>query len=330
MTAATEAGSSVAVPGSRALAARHVPTTLYGDPKDFRPEEGSAYFYGHTDEERSSHLDAWTEEGLTVPVLIEPYPDEIGVNTSGGAQRLSLYSRKHLDALWRGVGDIVYVDITGLPHHVWAPLIAGALRAEKTLRVVYVEPGDYKRSRARYQLYDLSEERLGIRPLPGFASLFPTYDDFTFVPLLGFEDARFSYVLNKVDPLADRVYPVVGVPGFRPEYPSETYRSNRRTLSDGPRGLYTQNVRFADAACPFRLYYVLEDIAAVHSSSVIKVGLLGTKPHALGAVLFALANRMSGVELVYDHPQRSGGRTRGTSRLLVYHLSAFVPALIAP
>ena len=70
-----------------------------------------------------------------------------------------------------------------------------------------------------------------------------------------------------------------------------------RTLSDGPRGLYTQNVRFADAACPFRLFYALEDIAAVHSSSVMKVGLLGTKPHALGAVLYALAraNQVPGV-----------------------------------
>ena len=136
--------------------------------------QGSVYLYGQTDEERSSHLREWADEGVALRVLVTSYADEIEVATSGGPQRLSLYSRKHFDALWAGVGEAVYVDITGLPHHVWAPLITSALRAGKRLRVVYVEPGDYKRSRAPYQLYDLSEERLGIRPLPGFASLLPT------------------------------------------------------------------------------------------------------------------------------------------------------------
>jgi hypothetical protein len=52
--------------------------------------------------------------------------------------------------------------------------------------------------------------------------------------------------------------------------------------------------------------------------------LIGTKPHALGAVLFSL---MSGcpTELVYDHPIRKPGRTDGTERLLVYHVSAIIP-----
>ena len=48
--------------------------------------------------------------------------------------------------------------------------------------------------------------------------------------------------------------------------------------------------------------------------------MIGTKPHAVGAVLFYL-DSPSDVELVYDHPVRKADRTMGTSRVCVYNIS---------
>jgi len=49
--------------------------------------------------------------------------------------------------------------------------------------------------------------------------------------------------------------------------------------------------------------------------------MIGTKPHALGAVMFALTSP-SRIELIYDNPIRKEGRTDGLDRLLVYHVGA--------
>ena len=99
---------------------------------------------------------------------------------------------------------------------------------------VYVEPGDYRFSVAPTEgtIFDLSDSILGIRPLPGFASLMDVADeDALFVPLLGFEGTRFAHIMDSVQPGRDRVFPVIGVPGFRPEYPFYTYWGNRGSVN---------------------------------------------------------------------------------------------------
>lgn len=320
-------GAGVAASSDRSLASRPVPSTLYPSTSAFQPESGSAYLSGRTQEDRSHHGDTWRDSEGVREVRITPLPEQIEVREGAECRTISLHNRDALDSFCSGIGsDVVYLDITGLPHRAWAALLPSLLRAQLTVRAVYVEPGEYKRARARYQFYDLSEADLGIGQLPGFTSIVPTGDGYSFVPILGFEDARFSYVLNEMEPPSlRRVYPIVGVPGFRPEYPFETLRSNRRTLESAPQNLFVTNARFTDAACPFRLYYTLEDIASLHPGERMKVGLLGTKPHALGAVMYALTHGTHQVELIYDHPKRKGDRTRGTHRLWVYHLSAFVP-----
>jgi hypothetical protein len=88
-------------------------------------------------------------------------------------------------------------------------------------------------------------------------------------------------------------------------------------------------VRFAPANDPFGLFYLLEDISAARPSDVLRIAPIGTKPHALGAVLFALTNPRS-VELVYDHPVRKAKRTAGVSRTFVYEISPFASLMTTP
>ena len=103
-----------------------------------------------------------------------------------------------------------------------------------------------------------------------------------------------------------------------------TYLSNATPLE---RTRAYVNVRFAKSNCPFSAYYQLINITNRHESSHFKIGLTGTKPHALGAVLF-ISNTAKSAELIYDQVKRSGKRTSGASKCLVYQLSEFSKSIV--
>jgi hypothetical protein len=62
---------------------------------------------------------------------------------------------------------------------------------------------------------------------------------------------------------------------------------------------------------------LLEEIHAEFPEYYMYIAPVGTKPHALGAVLFAM-KRSSEVEIMYDHPKRKAKRTSGVSLVHVY------------
>ena len=219
----------------------------------------------------------------------------------------------------------IYLDVTGLEHHVWSPLLRGMYVGTTQSYCVYAEPGDYRFSEqpTEARIFDLSEEIGGIRPLPGFVSLSTEGDDFLFVPLLGFEGARLTYMIEQAQPNQRRICPVVGVPGFRPEYPFYSYIGNGLPLRQTRAW---QNVRFAPANCPFSLYLMLDRVAQENSRRFMKVAPIGTKPHAVGAVLYYL-RRPSETEILYDHPVRREHRTFGTSRICLYDVTSFLGLL---
>lgn len=292
----------------------------------FKPEAGSAYLFGSSGEERSEHSSEWERQVQHVKFIRITVQESASFEfaTNGASGRVALRSREQLQNFWNTISsETIYIDITGLSHHVWAPLLKVGL-SSRGRRVIglYVEPGDYRPSPTptEGEIFDLSERILGISPIPGFASLSePGDQNVCFVPLLGFEGARFAYLLEQVQPPGNKIIPVVGVPGFRPEYPFYTYLGNRSWLAQTRAW---REVKFARANCPFSLFYMLQEIAAEHPQDTLKIAPSGTKPHALGAVLYAMASPRS-VELVYDHPIRKPTRTTGTARLLLYHLSTF-------
>jgi hypothetical protein len=291
----------------------------------FRPEVDSAYIFGSSGEERSDHSSAWEEGARGVAFIRITLQERAYFEASGhtGSPRVSLRSREQLQAFWSSIpSETVYLDITGLGHHIWAPMLRVGLSSKRKVIGMYAEPRDYRPSPTptEGEIFDLSERIAGISPIPGFTSLSePGDEDFCFVPLLGFEGTRFAYLLEQVQPPGGKIIPVVGVPGFKAEYPFYTYLGNRAWLGNTRAW---RNVRFARANCPFSLFYLLQEIAAEHPRDTLKIAPSGTKPHALGAVLYALASPRT-VELVYDHPIRKASRTAGTDHLLLYHLSTF-------
>lgn len=306
---------------------RPVLTETYETLSVFSPGPDSSYIFGTSHEERSAHSQEWEAARPNVDFvrIISQFDDRFTVDLNGATFDVALRSLTQLRNLLSGLArrSRLYIDITGLEHQVWAPLIRSALDVGIQTYVVYVEPGDYRLSATRREgeIFDLSERINGVAPLPGFASLNELdAPDVPFVALLGFEGIRFRYVLEVSQPSRNKIIPIVGVPGFRPEYPFYTYDGNRPVLEDNSAWV---RVRFAKANCPFSLWYTLKDVALEHPAASMKIAMIGTKPHAVGAILFYFTHSEP-VELVYDHPKRKEKRTEGSSRVLVYAISAFV------
>jgi hypothetical protein len=309
-----------------------IPTATYDSAKLFRPLPGSTYIYGLSHEDRSGHVSSWRDSVSDSNVTFVQISDENQASFRASDVESELFIRNtgSIEKIFKSCaqGGQIYVDITGLTHPVWAAILRAALIARFDVLAVYVEPNRYVRSSAPVegQIYDLSTRITGIAPMPGFAWISTTTSDFVFVPLLGFEGTRLRHVIEQVQPSAGCIVPVIGAPGFKPWYVFETYAGNRAALEEEDAWTSAQ---YAPANCPFSCYYLLKNIARQYPHDVLKVAMIGTKPHALGAVLFAITNPEK-IELVYDHPIRKHGRTAGTDRLYVYHLNAIAGGVIAP
>lgn len=288
-------------------------------PDDLVCESGSLYLHSHGPEERSSLDPVWVaaQHGVAFEQVVEAESEVLEI----AGVRIAVRSRAELTAALDG-SPLVYLDITGMTYPTWAPLLMACLTSGTKVRVVYREPLDYKRSDnpTRGMIYDLSEKISGIAPLPGLANLrLRAPVDSVFVPLLGFEGARLAHVVESSEPITDRVVPIVGAPGFRPEYTAQALLSGRLTLEqDG----HHSRIQFAKANCPFDLFHELVKIRDNFDRAFLRIAPVGTKPHGLGAVLFAIA-RPGQAEIVYDHPIRKNRRTSGQSRVCLYDVSQF-------
>ena len=304
-------------------------TRLYEDWVSFELEPGSTFVHGTSVEERSIHPTTWERSIKDVNFvrfssLENPPSRDFSRCTAemNGVQRtLQLRGGDQLRAFFLKIkSKIIYLDITGLPHHVWAPLLRAAVAASKQVSVVYVEPRSYTFSRTptEAEIFDLSEVIHGVFPLPGFGVLSEPEDEelVLFVPFLGFEGHRLAYVLEQVQPPGRNIVPIIGVPGFMPEFPFHTYLGNRNILAHGT--LHTQ-IRHIMANSAFDAFYLLQDISTEYPQHTLKIAPIGTKPHALGTVLFTLWTERS-VEIVYDHPIRKPNRTTGSANILVYEI----------
>jgi hypothetical protein len=237
--------------------------------------------------------------------------------------QITLRRRSGLELfLERFEGRKLFIDYTGLSHHVWMPMLRIGIDLNLDIEFIYSEPKTYQFvSNPRLSdFFDLSEKIRGIGPIPTFSTLSdPPNKAPVLVPLLGFEGTRFKHVIETLQPEGQDIIPVIGIPGFQLEFPFHSYRGNADALS---LNRAWENVRFSDAACPFSLYDTLAEIEKMRTKNFLQVSPIGTKPHALGAALFAILHPET--ELVYDHPVRKKQRSAGAGRCHVYNVSEFV------
>ena len=302
-------------------------TEVFSPADSFQLASTDIVIRGQRKEERHS----WTDILPGQQVIEVSVIDEARFSVISGTDFKEYYfrSKVDIDQLLTDISlnaSCVIMDLTSLPHAIWALLLRGGLKRNIALKACYAEPLDYQQHATppmEGEIFDLSERIEGVRPLPGFASFQDDIEeDFILVPLLGFEGTRLAYIIETTQPKGGHIIPIIGVPGFQPEFIFHTYLGNKLPL------LRTSShfkARFAPANCPFSLSYLLEQIADEHKLALLKIALIGTKPHALGAFLFERRNKRQ-VEFIYDHPVRKENRTIGLTKLLVYNVSAFLDA----
>ena len=231
------------------MISRFLDTEKYECPlEDVGLSEG-VYIYGNF-EERSGHFDP-KDQSLSHIEFIEVNETEEGdFVTINGTSEIPYNHIGKLKGFINSLADRkIYIDITGLSHAFWAPLMKLMLEQKRNISIIYVEPKEYTKSKNPIggSYYDLSERIKGIAPLPGFANFYDDEDSFVFVPILGFEGQRYQFVHESIQPFSNKTFPVIGVPGYRPEYPFYSYHGNRLPLIESKAW---KNVRFVSASCP--------------------------------------------------------------------------------
>jgi hypothetical protein len=287
--------------------------------------DGGSYLFGVTDEPRSAQAEDLSRRfpSTTFVHITEGSFGTFGTDLSGH-ENVATRQRSSLESFVATLPKPIHIDMSGVGHSTWAPLVRVCAEAQVQFSVIYFEPASYSASAhpGIGVIYDLSERIDGIKPIPLFAKLADRRrQDACFVPLLGFEGARFKHMLNEVDPAKDKVFPIVGAPGFIPHYPLDTLALNADGLEQDKASI--RNLRYAKSNCPFSLYYELDDIGRRLPNDLMRLGLIGTKPHALGAILFSIKND-DRTEIVYDHARRKVGRSEGAAKCLVYSVSDFL------
>jgi hypothetical protein len=266
---------------------------------------------------------AWDElrkaDACRLVLLRDVGLDTVSAIMSGESRTVLLTDGARLASLIKG--DRVLIDITALPHHVWAPVLQACIRAGFRVRAFYVEPDDYRThpSPASASLFDLSVSFGGLSPLPGFAKLSGPADDepSLFVAFLGFEGNRAERIINQLEP-PPRVIPVIGAPGYQINYPAITVACNRAFLSAFD---CNSDIRLAKASCPFEAMETLASIRRDFPDHYLYIAPVGTRPHALGALQYAMANE-GHCEILFDHPVRQSNRTSGRGIAHVFHLQS--------
>ena len=261
-------------------------TRTHTEWSDFQLPIDSCYIYARSNEKRSEHPSLWEQkhDGCRFVEIVDQQPFNFSVTIDGSTQDIPIRSNARLSQFISQIDFTrLFVDITGLEHHVWASLLRAIISDTRPVSAVYVEPERYRYSSnpTEGRLFDLTDKFTEISSFPGFTRLESTDDESKtcFVPLLGFEGNRLAHAIEKIDPPFEKIIPVVGTPGFRADFPFNTYIGNRGSLSKD--GLW-KRVRFAIANSPTSVMERLRAIEREYPDHLLKIAPLGTRPHALG------------------------------------------------
>lgn len=274
-------------------------------------------------QEQRGQLSVWEEMQSVDPekiTFISSIDDET-ISVNDNEHCISLRDSESLKSLIKS--ERLLIDVTSLPHNIWAPLLKAAHDSSTSTRILYAEPESYKEkpTPASATLFDLSTSFGGLAPIPGFTKLDGPEDESKclFVALLGFEGNRPERLVFQIDPVPPKVIPFVGVPGFQAEFPTYTVACNRNFLNDY--NAYSE-LKYVRASCPFEVYEGLKQLEKDYPGHYMYLAPVGTKPHSLGAILYAIKNP-DRTEIMFDYPNKKKDRTKGVGIIHIYNFGNF-------
>jgi hypothetical protein len=273
----------------------------------------------------SYHLDydLETEEYSLIAAPLGSVPNDDSVRSA--KLDITANMRNQLNSL--GVqGKNVLVDITGISQ----PAIFYMLKLlyedihPAHLFVAYTEPFRYRAKSlpSSEDVFELTERFIGLRALPGFVRKPAEGKKSVVALLIGFEGKRAKYVCDTLEIESDDIRVVLGFPGFRPGWQYLAFGGNQSLFEQFQAHRFVWSAAAND---PFEAYSALYDIRSNQIKSKINSELIlapvGTKPHSLGAAIFALHNT-SDTRLVYDFPVKARRfRSEGYGITWIYNIS---------
>ena len=191
------------------------------------------------------------------------------------------------------------------------------------LDCLYVEPEDYRRSRAPHLLakrdFELSGEIVGFRGIPGAARMLTDRRAQKCIFFVGYEGARFMRAFTDLEMLKGRDSNVVfGIPAFKPGWEMDSIANNVPVMSDE----HVSSVYFCGADNPRA---AVELLSAAYRSldpdETMFIAPIGTKPHGLATALFVAQRTDVGV--IYDHPRRRPDRSQAVGQWHLFSVTDF-------
>ena len=309
---------------------RAIDLVVFGTVTDEERNRRALQLWGEGSETKSYHIyyDLESEEYSLLPIPFGSVPDEESILCS--KRDVTSHLRKEL--LDIGIKNKkMLVDITGISQPAIFFLLK-LLYEDEDLRpsnlfVAYTEPLRYKAKvfPSSEDVFELTERFIGLKALPGFIRKPEREKNQLLVLLIGFEGKRAKYVCETLEIPARDMRIVLGFPGFRPGWQYLAYGSNQSMLE------YFQAYNFLSLAAANNPFDAYNSLLELHTEQVksgietrITVAPVGTKPHALGAAMFAL-HYSSITRLVYDFPVKSRRlRSEGYGTTWIYNFSALV------
>jgi len=218
----------------------------------------------------------------------------------------------------------ILIDITSIKHPILFYFLTLLKRDynPKSLIITYTEPEEYIQQKVENvtKKFDLTEKFCSVKPLPGFLRVNDHNKERLLVALMGFEGNRFSKAFEDVNPATRKTYAVVGFPSFQPGWQYYVYSENQYALEQSR--AYAL-IKRSTANEPFGVYNILNDIKTNNPEHEVTIAPIGTKPHSLGACMFAIDNL--DVQLYYDFPSFGDKkRTIGVGNTFLYNLTDFI------
>ena len=218
----------------------------------------------------------------------------------------------------------VCIDITCLQQPILFLLIKLLLTDVKPKRLfaAYTEPKSYKKNQhlanadEEFELYDRIVG--GNYSVPGFSKISRT-EQYLLIAPFGFERQRLISIYESVEPSGGLI-PILGFPSFVPGWNLTAIYMNYKVPGDAGS---EQRIESCEASSPFALYNLLNNLYNIYGKTYnILLAPLGTRPHSLGAAIFATRNKHC--HLIYDFPVEKAFRSEDVLKANIYHLSSYL------
>jgi hypothetical protein len=221
--------------------------------------------------------------------------------------------------------DIYYIDATSLGFAELLLLLHNIYEVKhtNTIKILYVEPKEYK-LKSDNSLYDdefdLTSKFNDFKKIPPYSVLIDSSSSSKaeLIVTLGFENNRLANIMEDDDgAIYEKYSPILALPAFVPGWENISLRKHYKELKS------FKSVDFAPANNPYETQKVLERIYKNSRYSNIVVAPIGTKPHAIGIILFLINEKEKGnkIGIVYDFPEKQVRRTMGIGNIHLYNLS---------